>query len=217
MNEIIKKGITKIGTRYSCTRLDVSPWNRYNRRGVSVEMEADKTRLFDYTVLNIRAMLGMVSAEAILITPTSVDAPCAIALFLHSVGRDALHLEALNTQLSPIVPAPLVKVRDEHTETKDHLSSLNWYEELKLPGCICRYLRASDKETKSLFDDWTDAYFRMLEAAPACDPSEKRRHTEALVRQFILQENDSVKQVFDLLGREEVEKILLTAFFPEKE
>ena len=216
MNEIIKKGIAKIGVNYACTGLDISPWNKYSKGGVTVTVESGKTDRFDYSVLNVRAMLGVISAELLLISPTRADAPCALTGFLHSVGRDTLHLEALNTQLAPVVPAPLVEARNRHPQPADHVSTLNWYEDLKLPGCVCRFLRPSDRETKGLFDDWTDAYFRMLDAAPACDPEEKRRHSEALIRRFILQENDSLRQVYGMLGREQTEKLLLTAFFPEK-
>ena len=217
MNDVIKKGIQRIGLGYTMTMLDVTPWKKYSKGGVTVETEAYQTRLFDCTVLNIRAMLGVVSAEMLILSPTVKDAPCVLAGFLHSVGRDTLHMEALNTQLTPIVPAPLMEVRAAHPQPADHVSSLNWYEELKLPGCVCRSLKPSDKEAKSLFDDWLGAYLRMLEEAPDCDRDEKRQHSEALVKQFILQENDSVRQVYNMLGREQTQQILLTAFFPGKD
>lgn len=214
MNDITKRAMARIGLNYPLTMADASPKEKYSSGGVTVTRESYRSRLFDFSVLNVSAMLGIISAELIILNPTVKDAPCVMAGFIHSPGKDSLHMEALNTQLKPICPDTLIAVRNNHPEPKDHYSSLNWYEDLKLPGCICRSLKPQDREAQSMFTDWLDAYFRLLDKAEDCDAGQKYTHTLALVDQFILKDNDTVSMMYSRLGREQAQRIIHKAFFP---
>ncbi len=215
MYEAIEKALTALKAGIPVRPLSVAPYATLNITGTRVDLNA--MDLGDYTVstLQIKAPLGIIHAQLLVITPLRRDAPACLCAFLHSPGKDTMHMEALNTLLSPDSFEDLVRVRAAHTRPADHVSTMDWYEAIKLPGCICRDLKPNDKETLSLFADWMAAYTAHMRSAPACDENTKAAHARAVVDTHMLADGDMIRQLYNMMGEERARGLFRKAFFPK--
>ena len=211
MEKLITDAVNTLAARYDLSRI---PGQSVSKLVVKAELTCRKTELFTLSVLEVRAAIAGVKGEVLVLTPVLKDAPAALCGYMHAPGHDSIHLDALDDlvgrgqDLSYLEEAK--KVRGGLAE---QVSSLNWYEDKKLPCSVCVHAGAEDPYARVLFASWLNAWCTVLESAPVCDPDKKREKTAELVN-AVSRENASLKTVYTFLSKEHVDKLIRCAFLP---
>ncbi|MBO2516943.1 MAG: hypothetical protein CW338_06680 [Clostridiales bacterium] len=191
----------------SCEKLSASG-------GVKIEMyplEGVKGDM-SCTYVSVRAPLGIITAQLLVFTPVTKDAPAAMIACLHSPGKDSLHLELPDTALSPCDTTGILRTVRENPVPGEAQSSLDWYSDILLQGSLCRHIGFSDARAVNLAEKWACAYMELVRIAPACDAGQKKAKTNAVVDGKLLRDCDDVMKMYDLLGREKARKLIKSAF-----
>lgn len=179
---------------------------------VRVKLFSSEAGLLNISFLELSGMMGSVRAEFLVLTPLLQDAPAAMCGFMHAPGKDSIHLDALDTLLTPSPLWELQTVRDR-SPLESHTSSLSWYEHKKLSPSICVSAAPRGSAVIDLFSSWVEAWIGEVKKAPQCAPAAKRQRTEELV-EAIAAEREALSAVYGLLGKKNAQKIFHDAFLP---
>ena len=164
-------------------------------------------------VLRMRAMLGLMRMETVVLAPFQRDLPLLNLDWVRVPGKETQIVELYDTQLSPC-PAETLdsfqRIRDRDGDLKDYVSAgKHWYDEILYP---CSYHKTGKGVSGRLADaarDYIRCYVRQLETAPVCDAEAKKTKIRGFAETLAAQGGPAVDQVTKLFGRETAERLIL--------
>ena len=215
MNGLLEKIWSETGARAGFSNPEKGGCEKFSASaGVKIEVYSLNETKGDMncTFVSVRAPLGIISAQLLVFSPVTKDAPAALMACIHSPGKDSVHLELPDTTLSGCDSSPVRQVVDENPVPGEAQSTLDWYKDILLDGTVCRHIGFSDTRMVSLAGKWAAEYMNLVRNAPACDAEAKKAKTKEIVENVLLRDCESVEKMYDLLGREKAARLIRGAF-----
>ncbi len=168
------------------------------------------------------AMLGLMKMDTVIINPFERD----MALFsydrIYAMGNDTVFLEMYDTRIDRAeTPDAVTKVAEAYADIPEQPVEPNWYDDIKLPGCI---KKKGKKDITPRFDkltaEYLDAYLTLCKKAGKCDRNEKMKAAQVYTEGLLSNGGPSTNQFIDAKGRAFTEKLFRETLFgtgnPEK-
>ena len=167
------------------------------------------------SVMKGSAMLGLMKMDTVVINPFERD----MALFsydrIYAMGSDTVFLEMYDTRIDrTITPDAAEKVAEAYADIPEQPVAPNWYDNIKLPGCI---KKKGKKDITPRFDKLTaqyvDAYLTLCKEARACNRNEKMKAAQVYTEGLLSNGGPSTDQFLKAKGREFTEKLFRETLF----
>ena len=163
-------------------------------------------------ILRMKAMLGLMRMETVVITPANRDLPLINLDWVKALGKETQIAELYDTQLAPYPEEALAAfeaVRQQGADLEEVPSTPHWYDAVLYP---CSFHKAG-KGLSERFSSMAEAYLRVyagqLALAVSCDSAKKAEKNRAFAQRLFDEGGPAVDQVTKLFGRETAERLIL--------
>lgn len=163
-------------------------------------------------VLNIKAPLGVLKCETIIISTNKKDMPLFNADWISVFSNEMQMCELYDVQLKPYPEEKLAefeKIKERDCDLKEYETDAHWYDNIKYP---CSYSKKSKTETER----FTDAFFaylttfiRQLSEAGECDSGEKQGKINEFAEKIYSEGGPAVDFFKNAVGEEKAKDIIL--------
>ena len=199
---------------YALKPLDLGADARLSKRGFVFETEAyEITGLGHLCVMRMKAMLGLMRMETVILSVTHKDMPLINLDYVKAFGKETQLVELYDTQLA-FEPDDLQKafcrIQERDADIADYISSgTHWYDDILYPCAYYKKGKGVSDRLAQAARDCADAYISLLASAPACDPAEKQVRTRDFAEKLFASGGPAVDQVTRLFGRETAQRLIL--------
>ena len=183
-------------------------------RGMTFDTEAyDVGGMGHFCVMRMRAFLGLMKMETVIIAPREVDAPLFNADWIRAFGRETQLVEIYDTQLQAWTQAPqeaLRRLRDRDADLEEYTSEGHWYDSILYD---CSYHKKGKKAERMNLtaQAYIDTFVSHLAEAPGCDPAqqaEKGAKVDAFAEKLLAGGGPAVSMFTKLFGPETAKRIV---------
>ena len=128
-----------ISSKYQLKEIDMGEYKTLNKKGMHFIFSCYELEGVGHiSVFSMKAMLGLMKMESIVINPFQKDAPLFSYDLIDVMGNRTLLTENYNTQLEDISLAKLVKVKEKYPMLQDGEAEHRWYDHLKMEGSLVK-------------------------------------------------------------------------------
>ena len=157
---------------YSLKKKDLGTDAHLSKSGMTFDTEAYEIEgLGHLCVMRMKAFLGLMKMESVIIAPRKVDAPIINADWIRAFGKETQLVEIYDTQLQAWPQAPqeaLRRLRDRDADLEDYTSGSHWYDSI-LYDCSYRKKSRNSERLNRAAQACLDAYISWLAEAPELD------------------------------------------------
>ena len=143
-----------------------------SKSGMTFDTEAYEIEgLGHLCVMRMKAFLGLMKMESVIIAPREVDAPLFNADWIRAFGKETQLVEIYDTQLQAWPQAPqeaLRRLRDRDADLEDYTSGSHWYDSILYDCSYGKKSRNSERLNRAA-QACLDAYISWLAEAPKLD------------------------------------------------
>ena len=204
----------RLSRTYSLKPLDLGSDARLTKKGFVFETEAyEITGLGHLCVMRMKAMLGLMKMETVVLSVTHKDMPLINLDWVKAFGKETQIVELYDTQLS-FEPDELQKafrqIGERDAELADYASAgTHWYDDILYPCSYHKTGKGVSDRLAAAAEDCAEAYISLIHSAPACDPAEKQNKTRSFSEILFANGGPAVDQVTRLFGRETAERLIV--------
>lgn len=209
---MIRQFLEEIDKVYKCKKVNIGVFENVKVEGTKIHMEAyDAEGLGRVTLIEVQGFFKLWYMHSFIVNPMSKDAPIYYYHRHNRKGRDVYKVEVLNTLLDDREFEEFTPVLEKYAEVADLDDKENWYDEIKMQGCV---LKTVKKEEKAVLDEMAlehfKAYKKVCNAAPECSKSNKKAEMQEFIDGLIEWSGLAVLQLFRAYYDKMVAKKLCT-------
>ena len=204
----------ELGKRYTVHQKDVGADAKLSKSGMAFETEAFEIEgLGHLCVLRMKAMLGLMNMETVVLAPFTRDLPLLNLDWVGVMGKETQIVELYDTQLQPCPQEALeaferIRARDgdlqDYSAGKEH-----WYDSILYPCSYHKTGKGISARLSAAATDYIRTYVGLLDTAPACDREAKKALVRAFAERLLAEGGPAVDQVTKLFGRELAGRLIL--------
>ena len=206
--------IDSLSKKYNLNKLDVGSDARLAKKGMVFTTESyDVAGVGRLCVLRMRAMLGIMKMETVVLSVFNKDMPLFNADWVKAAGNETRIVELYDTQLSPYsgkLLGRLDEISKRDSDLKDYKSTApHWYDSIRYS---CSYAKTGKKVSDRLYEsakDCISAYIDDLITAESCDERAKREKVREFAVNLYNNGGPAVDQIKKLFGEETAKRLIL--------
>lgn len=201
-------------------RQDIGADARLKKSGMVFDTESYAVKdLGHLCVLRMKAFLGLMKMETVVLSVTGRDAPLFNLDWVSAAGKETLIAELYDVQLQPLPQEELAvfqALQDRDADLPGREKKPHWYDGILYP---CSYDKAGKKLSARFnraAEDYLGAYLALLQKTPACDPAEKAGKIRAFAETLVEQGGPAVDTMTKLFGQETARRVVLRHMYGVK-
>ena len=203
-----------IGRDHALTRTDLGRDTHLAKRGMVFDVEAGEAEgVGHYCVLRMRAFLGLMRMETLVIAPTRVDAPLLNLDWVGAFGTETLMAEFYDDQLTPLPAACTEELERAHAAGADlpdaPAAEERWRSPILYPFSCRKRGRGLSGRFNGLAQDYLASYLAVLSAAEPCDVCEKGEKVRDFARRLLDEGGPAVDFVRKSFGNDVAERLVM--------
>ncbi len=198
--------------------VDMGKLAHLQKSGMSFELSAFDAGALRVSTISMKAMLGLMSMESVIVTSREKDVPLFNLDLVRAASKRTFLAEFYDTMLEEPGSAVLedaAKVRALYEALPEYVRGERWYDSMLLPCSLGKSAKKdllSEEKMTEIASSYSALYMRWLESSPACSPEDKKEKTLAYVSRLLSEGGASTDQFRKLFGAEVTEKIFMTLF-----
>ena len=217
MNERIKLGEFAKSALASCYVMKSESLGEdahLSKRGLSFDIEAGEIEgIGHYCILNMRAVLGLMHMETVVIAPTHVDAPLINVDWVRALGKETQIVELYDNQIAPW-PEPFQAEFNRILSSNEDLpdapeGDARWYSSILYPCSCHKSGKGLSDRFSSLAQDYLVSYIAHLSVAEPCDVAEKKERVRQFAQRLFDEGGPAVDTVANLFGTQTAHRVIL--------
>ena len=192
--------LSELQKRWPVTERDLGQWKTIRKSGMQFCIRGYETPVGNLSVVQMKAMLGLMKMDTVVFTALTKDAPLFSYDCVHAMGQDTLLLELYDTQLTPIDVSALDAVKASASDLPDHDLGQHWYDPLKLSPSLAKRGKKLTARYGEISKAFFLAYLDLLESAPDCERGAKQAKVKAYTDGLLDNGGPSTDQFKKLIG-----------------
>lgn len=200
---------------FTLSEIDLGDDGCLAKNGIVLETRAwDVSGFGHLCAMRMRAPLGLMRMETIVLAPAHVDAPLFNVDWACAFGKEMQIAELYDVQLRPWpqpYQAEFQRIKDRYANLSDAKGSDHWYDAILYP-CSCRKQgggKDASADFTAMAQDYVASYIAMLGVLPTCDAASKTERTRAFAKRLFEDGGVSTKLLTRLFGEEVTQRLML--------
>lgn len=213
---MIQKMLEAIQSKYVCEKQDADVFSKVVIDGATFRINAyDAKGLGHVATVEMKRFIGSWDMQSLIITPFEKDMPIYYYNRHRNKGEYICRLEAFCGKYEQVDFSAMEAVLEKYAALPEEAPFDLWYNEYKLPVCAIKKVAKNQKESLSpMIWDHFSAYMDVLETAPECKPTEKKKRFNAFVKQLCENGGIAVVDIFYATYKQQVtEKLAFEVLF----
>lgn len=154
------------------------------------------------SVMEGKAMLGLMKMDTVMITPAKKDAPILSYDRILAMGNDTLIIELYDTCIKADEHPELLRIKELYAYLPDRDPGRHWYDNIKLAVSISKKGKKITEPMDSLTMEYMTEYMDEVLAGRDVDPAIKQEKNKAYVNGLLDQGGPSTDQFVKTIGKE---------------
>ena len=193
---------------------DIGADARLAKRGMVFETEAyTLDDLGHLCVLRMRAPLGLMSMETVVLSCTHKDVPLFNLDRARVPGGETAIAELYDTQLTPWpqnAQEDFTRIKVRYADVADAAATgAHWFDAVLYPCSFHKTGRGVSARLSEASEEYVRAFLAQMETAEACDAEAKQAKVRAFAERLFAEGGPAVDQVTKLFGMEIAERLIL--------
>ncbi len=207
---MINKLLASIKESYECNSVDVGDFKDVKVEGAKIHIEAyDVSGLGRVSTVEVVGFLKLWKMQSMIINPLEKDAPIYYYHRHNRKGNDIYKVEVLNSLLEDRALNEFAPVLEKYASIKDLQDKENWYDEIKMPGCVLKSVKKAEcAKLDEVAMEHFSAYLKLVDAAPKCGKTRKKGAAQEFVDGLVEWSGIAVLQLFRAYYDKHVAKAL---------
>ena len=206
--------ISRLEKEYTLLPRDLGQYAKVKKNGMNFDIRAyEIPGIGKMSAISMKAMLGLMKMETVVITPLEKDAPLFSFDDILAMGNDTLLLELYDTQLAQISVDALTAVKEKYASLPDNDLGRHWYDHLKMVPSLSKKGRKKDVDYEPLFAEFLEAYIGLLKTAPDCGREAKQAKVREYAQGLLDNGGPSTDQFKKMIGEEATRELFLKYVF----
>lgn len=208
-----KLAVRLLGRHLHLTKRDIGKDAVLKKKEIRLSVEVyDIEEAGRLCILRIKAPLGIVRAESVVISPNKKDMPVFNADWFSVFGSETQLCELYDVQTAPYPQEKLDEfesIKDHDRSLKDMDSEPHWYDEILYP---CSYHKKGNGSPERFTDAvfaYLKTYLRQLSSAADCDPLEKQEKINIFAERLLTEEGPASSLIKSLFGDDIANKLIV--------
>ena len=203
-----------LGHAYTLKQEDLGADAHLSKKGMVFETESwEILGVGHLCVMQMRAFLGLMRMETVVIAPTDVDFPLFNLDWVKAFGTETQIAELYDTQLVPL-PDECHKAFECVCAQYEDLpeppaGDAHWYDDILYPCSFHKKGRGLTERMSRAAQDYLAVYIELLTAAHACESAEKAAKVQAFAERLFAEGGPAVNQVTKLFGQQTARRLIL--------
>jgi len=213
---MIQRMLEEIQSKYVCEKQDADVFEKVVIDGATFHIHAYNAKgLGRVATVEMKRLIGFWDMQSLIITPFEKDMPIYYYNRHRNKGSYICHMEVFGGKYEQVDFSVMADVLEKYANLPEETPFELWYDEYKLPVCAIKKVAKNQKEDLSpMVWDHFKAYMDILEAAPVCKPSEKKKRFNSFVKQLSEQGGIAVVDIFNATYNKQVtEKLAYEVLF----
>lgn len=210
LGELIR---SRLEQSWSLRKEDLGADARLKKSGMVFETESYAVEdLGHLCVLRMRAFLGLMKMETVVLAVTRRDVPLLNLDWVDAAGKQTLIAELYDTQLQPCSEEALAAyqaLKDRDADLPEPPSSPHWYDALLYPCSYHKAGRGLGARLDATAEGYVKEFVARLQDAPVCDSGEKRAKIRSFAETLLEKGGPAVNTVSRLFGPEVARRLIL--------
>jgi hypothetical protein len=199
---------------HTLTQNDIGSDARLSSKGTTLETESWEIHGIGHLcIMQMKALLGLMRMETIVIAPTGVDAPLFNQDWVLAFGNETQIVELYDTQLSPWpdeCQAAFESVTERYKDLPDVPSKEpHWYDDILYPCSFHKKGKGLSEPLLRAAQDSLEEYTEGLAALPPCDTAEKTAKVRAFAERLFAEGGPAVDYVTKHFGEQTARRLVL--------
>lgn len=211
MIEIIKNAAK---ARFTLTEQDIGSFSEMKGRGMRFQTKVynadDIGRL---CLMETKAAAGLMYMLTGVFSPIGADAPIFSFDYIKAAGKKTLVAELYDTTLSHPDFAELEEVKKKYAYLPAYDPGEHWFDNIRLPVSDFKQGYRIAKDLSMMIKDYSEGYFRLLEACDPCDPEVKKKLNAEFVNGLLSNGGPAVNTFRKMMGNDKTEEFLRNYLF----
>lgn len=206
ITEELKKGYTLIPD-------DIGSDARLSKSGMVFDTRSYTVEgLGHLCVLNMKAMLGLMKMETVVLSVFDRDVPLINLDWISAFGKETQLNELYDAQIAPYPQNRLdefSRIKNADSDLTDYVSAPSWYDGIKYE---CSYHKTGKKISQRLSSaaaEYIAVFADQLKDADICDPEIKKKKIRDFACTLVEKGGPAVNQFTKLFGNETAERLIL--------
>ena len=210
--------LRQLSQHYRINRVDIGEDARLSKNGFVFDTCTYEIEDVGHLcVMNMKAMLGLMRMETVVLTSTKKDMPLMNMDWIKVPGKQTLIGELYDTQLEPWPEesqAAFLQISDRDHDLPDYSSgSEHWYDGLLYPCSYHKAGRGIASRLEASAADFSALFISQMAELPACDYEAKKAKTEAFAQKLAANGGSAVKLFTKLFGQETANRIIINHMY----
>ena len=212
--ELRDSALAELGREFALKKEDLGADAHLSAKGMAFDTESWEIQgLGHLCVMKMKAFLGAMRMETVVIAPTCVDVPLFNLDWVKAFGNETQIAELYDTQLSPWseeCQAEFLRLRDGIAGLPDAPNeTAHWYDSILYPCSFHKKGKGMTEQLSRAAEDYLKAYVGQLASALACDEASKRAKVQAFAERLFAEGGPAVDQVTKLFGEQTAKRLIL--------
>ena len=210
MNDLFLDMLKK---KYEVLQTDIGSDARLSKSGMTFNIRSyDVKGLGHLCLMDMKAMLGLMKMETAVLSSETKDVPLFNIDSISAMGNKTQLVEFYDNQIEPLSDEAAdryMKIKESGPELEPYVSGEHWYDPILYPFSYGQKKKGDTKVFDEICTKYIAEYLDQLEAAPDCDPSEKKTKTAAFAQGLLDNGGPAVDQFRKLFGDETAYRIIM--------
>lgn len=206
-----------IEKEFKLTKKDVGDLAVLKKKGMRFETEAYSAEgLGHVCFLSLKAPLGMMRMETVVICPENRDVPLVNLDAVRAFGRDTQIVELYNTELQPMAEgamAPYAKAKEKDADIPDYESGEHWYDALRYPESYAKVGKGFAERLSDTACEMLKLWLGQAKEAEFIDSPEKKAKIKDFAETLYEKGGPAVDTFVKLFGREVARRMVVGAMY----
>ena len=211
--ELGKTFIEELEKNYTVRRNDIGSDARLSKSGMTFNTESYTVEgLGHLCVLNMKAMLGLMKMETVVLSSFEKDVPLINLDWVGAFGKETQISELYDTQLTPYPQEKLdelQKISDADSDIEDYSSGPAWYDEILYPCSYHKTGKGISGRLSASAERFIKVFADQLQSAESCDAEAKKARISDFANTLVEKGGPAVNQFTKLFGRDTAERLIL--------
>ena len=201
--------ISKLKENYTLEKRDMGELSRIHKGLYDFNCETYEIKdIGNFFFMDMKAMFGLMKMETAVITPLQKDLSFCNLDVIKAMSNYTGMFEMYRTAISESDVSGFEEIRNRYSDLENYETAPRWYDEYKLPSCICKKGKKIDAKGQALLNECLDLYLELLNKAPECDPKEKKEKVAVYVDRLIGEGGAAVDSMNKIIGPEKTAKLI---------
>lgn len=204
--------LSSLKSEFSLCERDLGEFARVKKKGMDFDIHGYEIEgVGKMSTLSMKAMLGLMKMESIIVSPTEVDAPLYSFDWVSAMGNDTLIIELYDTQLAPCDLSGLDAEKAKASALTDNDLGEHWYDYLHLSPTVSK--KGKKLNFDSLAVGYTAEFIKLLKASPVCDKSAKQAKLYDYTNRLLTNGGPACDQFKKMIGEEKTRELFMKYIF----